>query len=115
MSFRSKGGMNDSHDAAISIDEFFRSFKKGSKSCRKILSKREVMDCSITEATSVITFFNLISEPIAEQYDLSFLYGAYPLCRTGSGSFYSNFLIIGLVSTLELHTLVVTPGTALPV
>ena len=65
--FRSKGGMTDNHDAAISIDEFFRSFKRGSKSCRKILSKKEILEYSIVESESVITFFKLISEPIPEQ------------------------------------------------
>ena len=59
--------MTDNHDAAISIDEFFRSFKRGSKSCRKILSKKEILEYSIVESESVITFFKLISEPIPEQ------------------------------------------------
>ena len=46
---------------AISIVDFFSSFKKGSKSCRKILTKKSSKSIETQKLTTVTTFFSLIS------------------------------------------------------
>ena len=70
--FRSKT-KDSGTDPGVSIPEFFGSFKKGSKSCRRILSKAHVIKNGIIprNLTIVTTFFNLISLEIPNDETIS--------------------------------------------
>ena len=95
--FRSKT-KDSGTDPGVSIPEFFGSFKKGSKSCRRILSKAHVIKNGIIRRnlTIVTTFFNLISLEIPNDETISCFYhfGLFPSSPIGSGNLFLNFLTI---------------------
>ena len=56
-----KNKLKNREGDAISIADFFSSFKKGSKSCRKILTKKTSKSIDSRKLTTVTTFFLLIN------------------------------------------------------
>jgi len=69
--------------SSVSLSVFFNSFKKGSKSCRRVLNSHGLV--KVTELTTVNTFFNLLNEGIPDEIFIKRalgLWGTYSLPNT---------------------------------
>ena len=62
---KKKKSSNNNDNSVTGINRFFLSFKKGSKTCRKILDKVPPAD-SVTKLQTVITFFGLLEIPVPD-------------------------------------------------
>ena len=62
-----KNKLKNREGDAISIADFFSSFKKGSKSCRKILTKKTSKSIDSRKLTTVTTFFSLINPLVPDR------------------------------------------------
>ena len=65
-----KNKLKNREGDAISIADFFSSFKKGSKSCRKILTKKTSKSIDSRKLTTVTTFFLLINLELPDTYTI---------------------------------------------
>ena len=92
---------------AISILSFFNTFKKGSKSCRKVLLSHQ-NNLETRDTNLVVSFFNICQLPVPDTNAIESCLNLWTVNSIPNyfRDLFLNFTTIGSASTLEPRTLV---------
>ena len=94
-----KNRLKNSSAVENSIEDFFGSFKKGSKSCRTFLGKAHGNSYDVKKIPSILTFFTLIQLDIPDAStvlsETSYPYGTLVLFPTSCVILFLNFTTTG--------------------